>query len=546
VWKYLPNSAALVASIRDISPAAIALSVKAWALTSGVWYLTSVTAHVVVLSSVLLLLGKFTAPPKEGDAPAFESAVNTEIPQPELDHFDVGQTPLEPTELNTETLSLVDAPSIEADSALPDASDAIAGGGGSSVTGGIGGLEGLAIKAIGPGPLVRGTGVGAGGSGRGPGSGGSGSGFGARGDGAARKAMVGGYGGTKASERAVAAALNWFARHQNPDGSWSLNGFANYCKGQPCTGGGSVKSDMAATAMALLPFLAAGQTHNSKGPYRNTIEAGFSWMIGRMKKDGDLRDGLNMYAHGLASITLCEGFGLSKDPRLGLAAQNAIRFIENSQIRGTGGWHYDVPPHATLGDTSVVGWQVMALKSAQMAGLQCNEQTLAGAKRWLKNVSRGKSGGLFCYNPSSQPGPRMIAVGLLCTQYMGARRDAPAIQEGMGYLMNHLPTIKNRDCYYWYYATQVMHNVPGPEWDTWNREMRRVLIESQITEGCAAGSWDPAEPTADLYREQGGRVMLTSLCTLTLEVYYRYLPLYKLDAEDEPQTDPAKPTAQAR
>jgi hypothetical protein len=547
VWKYLPNPAALLAGLREVSPTAIALAAKSWAVTNGIWYATSVTAHVIVLSGVLLLLGKVAAPPKEGESPAFESAVDTEIPQPELDHFEVGQTPLEPTELNTETLSLVDAPSIETDVAMPDASDALAGGGGGggSASGGIGGLDGFAVKALGPGPLVRGTGVGASGTGRGPGSGGSGNGFGARGDGAARRAMVGGYGGTKASERAVAAALNWLARHQNPDGSWSLNGFAQYCKGEPCSGGGTVKSDMAATAMGLLPFLAAGQTHNSKGPYRPTIDQGFKWMITKMKQDGDLRDGSNMYAHGLAAIALCEGFGLSKDSRIGLAAQNAIRFIEKSQIPSTGGWHYNPFPTPTPGDTSVVGWQLMALKSAQMAGLECSPPTFDGAKKWLKGVTKSKSGGLFAYNMMTPPTPSMTSVGLLCTQYLGTKRDDPAIQEGMNYLTKNLPDINRRDTYYWYYATQVMHNVPGPQWDTWNREMRRVLIDTQIKDGCAAGSWDPAEPTADKHREQGGRVMITSLSALTLEVYYRYLPLYKLDAEDKPTPDPASETAQA-
>jgi hypothetical protein len=139
----------------------------------------------------------------------------------------------------------------------------------------------------------------------------------------------------------------------------------------------------------------------------------------------------------------------------------------------------------------------------------------------------------------------MTSVGLLCTQYLGTKRDDPAIREGMAYLMRNLPNINARDTYYWYYATQVMHNVPGPEWETWNRQMRRVLIASQIKEGCAAGSWDPAEPTADKWREQGGRVLVTSLCCLTLEVYYRYLPLYKIDTDAPPAADPSDQTAKA-
>jgi hypothetical protein len=544
--KYLPKPARLLA----VDPVRLARGAKAWAVTNGIWWAASATAHVVLLSAVLLSLGKITTPPKEGEAPLFEANVDTELATPALDHFDVGATPLEPTELNTETLSLVDAPTIDASQATAESPETVDSGGGtgSAPSGGIGGLDQFAVKALGPGPLVRGSGLAASGTGRGRGAGGAGSGFGARGDKDARKAMVGGYGGTKATERAVAAALNWLARHQNPDGSWSLDGFTQYCKGAPCLGGGDAKSDAAATAMALLPFLAAGQTHHTKGPYRGTIESGINWLINHQKQDGDLSDGRTMYTHGLAAITLCEAYGLSKDSRVGLAAQAAIRFIEQSQVPATGGWHYYPPPEAVLGDTSVVGWQVMALKSGQMAGLTVNPATIDGAHKWLKLVAKGKSGGLFSYKPTTPASPTMVSVGLLCTQYLGAKRTEPSIQEGMTYLMNHLSSAQVRNCYYWYYATQVMHNLPGPEWDTWNRQMRRVLIDSQAREGCAAGSWDPARPTPDAWSDQGGRIMVTSLCCLTLEVYYRYLPLYKLDAESEPakQTVSAAKGAKAK
>ncbi len=76
-----------------------------------------------------------------------------------------------------------------------------------------------------------------------------------------------------------------------------------------------------------------------------------------------------------------------------------------------------------------------------------------------------------------------------------------------------------------------MHNQIGPDWDTWNRKMRHILISTQNKEGCASGSWDPHKPTPDMWGDIGGRLMMTSLSALTLEVYYRYLPLYKLDEE---------------
>jgi hypothetical protein len=531
--KFLPSPAQLLAL-----PAHTVAVVKAWCLTYGIWWGSSMVGHAVLLTVILLLLGKVGSPPKEGEAPAFEARLDTEIPVPQLDHFDVGQTPLEPSELNTETLSLVDAPKMEADPAA-ETSDAIPSGGGSgaSPSGGIGGLDQFAVKALGPGPLVRGTGMAASGTGRGPGSGGAGNGFGARGDKNARAAMVGGYGGTKASERAVAAALNWFARHQNADGGWSVNGFIQNCNGDPCTGPGTAdRADSAATAMALLPFLAAGQTHFTKGPYRDTIAKGIGWLISHQKQDGDLRDGGNMYSHGLAAITLCEATALTKDKdsRVHLAAQGAIAFIVRAQYE-SGGWHYTArsePDEPPFGDTSVVGWQVMALKSAQMAGLEVPESTIAGSHKWLKATAVGKYGGQFSYQPNTGATASMTSVGLLCTQYLGAKRDSPSIQEGMAYLLAHLPDPQQPNCYYWYYATQVMHNLPGPAWDTWNRQMRRVLIDSQIKKGCAEGSWDPLRPIADQWGEPGGRIMVTSLSCLTLEVYYRYLPLYKLDNPD--------------
>ncbi len=335
-------------------------------------------------------------------------------------------------------------------------------------------------------------------------------------------------GRTKDTERAVAAALSWLARHQGPDGSWSLSEFVSRCKGQdpscvgkPC----KVKSNPAATAMALLPFLAAGQTHQNKGPYQSTIKNGLYWLAANQKGNGDLSVGgqAQMYSHALCAICLCEAFGMTRDKTYGAAAQKAVYFIENAQHPTGGGWRY--APRQE-GDTSVVGWQVMTLKSAQMAGLSVNSQTLEGAKRYLATCGNGA--GEFGYMADKGFTPPMSAVGLLCAQYLGAAKDDPVIQGGGAYLISHMPRDDRRNVYYWYYATQVLHNLQGPLWDGWNRSMRKILVDSQIKLGCAAGSWDPAK---DPWGDEAGRVFQTSLSCLTLEVYYRYLPLYRVEPQ---------------
>jgi hypothetical protein len=530
-FKRMSRMGSLLSTIRLPSPLEIIQDVQLWVKTQGLWWATSVTAHAVVLSGVLLFMGTVAAPLVEGDAPKFEAKLDTVVPETEIEHFEVGDTPIEPSELNTDTLSVAEAPKMaQAEQVNTTEADTFqeAGGGAAAESAvSFGGLGGFDVKAVGPGAKVRGPGgVGAGiGAGSSGGSGGAGHGFGNRGAGV-RKALLGAYGGTKGSERAVAAALNWFARHQNPDGGWSLTNFGKQCKNGTCTGISEYGSwETAATSFALLPFFAAGQTHESKGPYKKNIYAGLSKLISMQKSDGDLRGPAGqMYTHGLSTICLCEAFGLTGDRQIGAAAQQAINFIVTAQDPAGGGWAYQ--PKVPGGDTSIVGWQVMGLKSGLMAGLSVPPKTLELAAKFLNSVGTGEGG--FGYQEKAAP-LATSAVGLLCMQYMGTPKNSPVIVGGVKLLGINSPDKNKNNCYYYYYGTQVMHNVPGREWDAWNRAMRRQLIESQIKEGCAAGSWKP--DTDDWAKGYGGRIMVTSLNTLTLEVYYRYLPLYQIDGK---------------
>ena len=523
---------------------------KDWFLEEGPWWLCSFVFHIILVCSLALVGGKVIETITE-EAPSFEEAKidpKPDVPK-EIERFDPGETPEDPTELSTDTLTLEKPAQMAQEAEFNDDNPIFEHKGGGIAsdskqpdTGGLGGFD---IKGIGAGPAVKGKGgVGIGvGTGTHPGSGGSGWGFGGRGSGS-RKAMLGSGGGTKQSERAVAAALNWLARHQLSNGSWTLNGYKTRCKDGTCTGPGRAgERPAAATAMALLPFLAAGQTHESKGPYRRTIASGIQFLIANQKPNGDLRMGAHMYDHGLAAIALCECYGMSGEKSVRAAAQASLNFIMEAQDPDGGGWRYE--PRQP-GDTSVVGWQIMALKSGKMAYLNVNDAVFEKAKAFLKSVSAGGySGGRFTYMPGGMLAAgdhATTAIGLLCHQYMGMAKTDPAMVEGTSYLMQNLPEAGGaRNLYYWYYATQVLHNQPGSNWDTWNRKMRRLLIDTQCKDGCASGSWAPDSPTPDQYGDSGGRLMMTSLSALTLEVYYRYLPLYKLDRESGGGHPPGAP-----
>ena len=103
---------------------------------------------------------------------------------------------------------------------------------------------------------------------------------------------------------------------------------------------------------------------------------------------------------------------------------------------------------------------------------------------------------------------------------------------GAEFLMQRLPAVGTernpaRDTYYWYYATQVMYHMGGEHWDNWHARLDPLLLNSQVQQGPLAGSWNPIEPVPDRWGYHAGRLYVTCLNLLSLEVEYRHLPIYK-------------------
>ena len=242
---------------------------------------------------------------------------------------------------------------------------------------------------------------------------------------AARAAMVKKGGGTPGSEASVAAALKWFAAHQNSDGSWNLDHRFGPCQSRCRNPGARPNAPNGATALALLPFLGAGQTH-LEGQYKETVGAGLQFLLRNMRiigQRGSLfdEDG-NYYSHGLGAIVLCEAYAMTNDKNLAKPAQMAIFETAYAQDPIGGGWRYR--PH-DRGDTSALGWQLMALKSAHMAYLNVPSQTYIGASRFLDSVqadSGAKYGYLEPGNGSAYDcrGPAVSHVFGLETRHSGA------------------------------------------------------------------------------------------------------------------------------
>lgn len=355
-----------------------------------------------------------------------------------------------------------------------------------------------------------------------------------------KKKLLRDYGGTAASEAAVTEALKWFSRHQIPSGptagAWTF-AHNTVCR-NACGNPGEAKFHNqvnAATSLALLPYMGAGQTH-LQGDFKQVVWRGLKFLIqnGKPGNQGgipviDYRGGGNMYSHGLAAITLCEAYAMTGDPDIAGPAQGAINFIAVSQCRD-GGWRY-TPRQTSGGDTSVVGWQLMALKSAHMGHLTVPPATIQGSMLFLDKV-QSNSGAHYGYDkPSANPRHGTTAVGLLCRMYTGWDKHHPAMIRGVETLAKH--GVDKKDIYYDYYAAQVLRHYGGPLWDDFNNVLRDWLVQTQVADGGAKGSWHFPDSHSHRGPREGGRLASTAFATMILEVYYRHMPLYAEAAAEE-------------
>jgi hypothetical protein len=351
-----------------------------------------------------------------------------------------------------------------------------------------------------------------------------------------KEVLLGAAGGGDETERAVALALDWLQKQQNAKtGLWSLIG--------PYGDGGSQENEVAATAMSLLAFQGAGSTL-TEGPHRAVVARAWHSLLKAQQEDGSFDVGQvplqhALYSHAQATMALCELYGMSRDPKLAEPAARAVAYCVAAQ-GPNGGWRYEP---GKPGDMSVTGWYMMALKTAEMAGMNVPAATFEGIGGFLDTVANG-NGSRYGYKrdstfkPASPVTAAVTAEGLLCRQYLGWPQRDQRLVDGLEFLMveNPLPVDLEKDqtmkdVYAWYYITQVAHHMEGEAWRRWNERLREVLPRGQVAkEGKHRGSWDPS---LDKWGSIGGRLFVTSFYVYMLETYYRHLPLYAAQQEEE-------------
>ena len=354
------------------------------------------------------------------------------------------------------------------------------------------------------------------------------------------KAWVEMLGGSPEIEPAVNSALAWLAAQQEEDGRWDAvkhgAGKENMVAGHDRQGAGN-NADMGITGLAVLAFLAKGHTHLD-GEHRVTVQKALEYLVNHQAQDGSLsgQSGLyaRMYCHAMALLAISEAYAMTKDERIRPFLDRALAYTVTAQHPRMGGWRYHP---GDRGDMSQFGWQVLALHSAALSGIEIDKNTRELMTRFLNDSSAGRDKGLAAYRPGEKATPTMTAEALTCRFFLGIEDSDTQISEATDFLKLNRPSEGCVDLYYAYYGTLAMYQMQDEAWKSWADTLHPRLLAAQVKGGELDGSWDP-----DCHwGGYGGRVYSTAMAALSLEVYFRYLPIYRDVLPEEPHVA-AKPS----
>ena len=328
-----------------------------------------------------------------------------------------------------------------------------------------------------------------------------------------RASSVSKFGGSRVGQDKLLKALWWLAKVQNPDGSWGES------------------AQQAMTGLALLTFLAHGETQTSKH-FGTNVKKAINWLVNDPMNGNHGRG----YGHAIKVYALCEAYAMTGVSIIEGAMNEGIRIIIDGQ-QEEGCFNYNYSKNQDRQDLSMAGWNFQAMKAAYGAG--CEEQGLVEAIykaiAWLKKM--GGEGAFPYSSKNNQPTGRhgagkhtMRAVGVLCLQLFGEGKckeikdDLETISK-LDYKNIKWENAPHESLYGWYYATQAMFQAGGAKyWKPWNRKFQKELTDNQNKEGywVYPGKMHGPDPNS-----LTGKIYATTLCGLMLTVYYRYLPTTK-------------------
>ncbi len=353
------------------------------------------------------------------------------------------------------------------------------------------------------------------------------------------------FGGGVETERAVAAGLAYLARIQHAGGFWGETRDFHEKYGDVRVG---------KTGLALLAFLGAGHTSESGTEHSGVAERAIRFLLETQHESSGHFGDSSAYDHGVATYALAEAFAMTKAARLRDPLSRALEEILRHQSheqdpRFFGGWGYYYSDGHIWNDdpwprVSVSAWQVMALESARLGGFDVPDSAFEDARAFLSRAwDPRREAFRYSHDPARLSSgypilPASTPAAVFALSLVGVDAGGPELARARRFLLERSPDgyrytgdddfvhRARGNLYFWYYATLALFRAGGDDWERWNAAMKETLLPAQEEDG----SWRPI----DIYCEYAGddereRAYSTSMCVLTLEIYYRYFtPLLQL------------------
>ncbi len=470
------------------------------------WYMTSLSVHSVLFLLLLLMPVEQTAPPPTGPLLIEWEPPKTEPPEPPKEFYrEPVDNPIPVEDPTHELVPPVILENIELDTTFETPDD-------DPAREAHGDLESIStFEAASKGaPAIVGLGANGGSGGGNP--------FGRPGPGGQklRIARIG-----QPPQKVIThinRALAWLAAHQEPDGHWNCKQYG----GRP--------HDVAVTSLALLAFLANGNTVR-EGRYRRNVHKAVYWLTSQQQPNG--RIGPHRYEAGIALMAMAEAYGMSGGGDLRRVAQKCVDYAAKAQCPAGA---FDYAPASQRNDTSVFGWWVMGIKSAKVAKLHVPYEVIEKAIRYIQTATATKDtyGASVSYASKTATvdgvkrgggSSRLTAVALTCLQFLGRpRADEQVVACAHQAVQDGVPTPERSDFYRWYYGSLglLQFGIKTPQWRAYGDALYETLMATQVKAGTVQerkGSWNYE---TEHFGDRWGRVGQTALGALMLEVCFRY------------------------
>jgi hypothetical protein len=333
---------------------------------------------------------------------------------------------------------------------------------------------------------------------------------------------------TPEMKAAIDQALRWLADRANQDGSY-----------------GPPKARIAVTAVAALSFMASGSTAN-RGPYQREVHRAVKYLMNHVSRDprhrgyiylAEDRDS-RMHGHGYATLALAEALGTygggkpDKFAALKRAVEAAVRLIERTQS-DAGGWYYH-PENDGNHEGSITVCMLQALRAARNAGIVVKKRVIDKAIRYIEQSAARRNGvltGAFQYSLVDSQTSFALTAAAVSTLQMCGQYDSDLIRLGLAHMDRELDQHLTQGPFYYYgllYASQAYFQVGGRHWQRHFPRIRDSVLRNWIRadkdEPENVGAFEIHLPSEE---REYGNVYATAMATLTLQIPYRFLPIFQ-------------------